>query len=562
MITTISSPASLRRSAQALLGFLFFTVGWAESALAQSVVPPSPDTAEKSQTDRTQPDESPLDRKIDLLRFSGGASSHYYNVQRPADNVTWLFLPPVPPPLESELPVLPPFSSNLPAAPELAEFVSDLFYPMLADRLAARSLSKTMRAELQTYRTAKLELQNQLRSRIADLADAPPLQKEQELGALAVSQRPRIAELEALAEKIRADLLPAGLFGAPVEPKNLTKDDRPREPPARESDPPLPDAWLQAQALRIAAFYGEGLSAAQRRLLLEAPGPIEGDPNSNAISEEAARDGWLLSFSPETARIHLTANLPAPLARKISEYAGTKQALKEELREVLQAHATSRSNRRTAALRELAATQAQRIAALEPLAEEIRRELARLPNPPGPPPAPSLPPELAARIASYRAHKIELLKTLYAMLTGVARPPAQDAGTASADKGSPLATGPWLQDDTAQTRVQSIQLKVSRGEFNSAQNRLLADLNKEQAGIREALAEYFRTTNQPMDRKSINDLLKDFETSRQKQEIWDKYRDYQTAVLMPGLAPEQRRLLFDAAVEHLGLHLPAGERVP
>jgi hypothetical protein len=61
------------------------------------------------------------------------------------------------------------------------------------------------------------------------------------------------------------------------------------------------------------------------------------------------------------------------------------------------------------------------------------------------------------------------------------------------------------------------------------------------------------------DRKSINDLLEEFENSRQEQEVWERYRDYQTAVLLPGLSPEQRRLLFAAAVEKLALPLPAGE---
>jgi hypothetical protein len=43
--------------------------------------------------------------------------------------------------------------------------------------------------------------------------------------------------------------------------------------------------------------------------------------------------------------------------------------------------------------------------------------------------------------------------------------------------------------------------------------------------------------------------------------MWDKYRDYQAAVLMPGLSAGQRRLLFDAAVEQLDLPLPSGEKV-
>jgi hypothetical protein len=59
----------------------------------------------------------------------------------------------------------------------------------------------------------------------------------------------------------------------------------------------------------------------------------------------------------------------------------------------------------------------------------------------------------------------------------------------------------------------------------------------------------------------VNDLLKDFEDARQQQEQWDRYMDLQSAVVMPGLSPGQRRVLFDAGVEQLGLPLPAGKRV-
>ena len=47
-----------------------------------------------------------------------------------------------------------------------------------------------------------------------------------------------------------------------------------------------------------------------------------------------------------------------------------------------------------------------------------------------------------------------------------------------------------------------------------------------------------------------------------KQETWQNYGEYQTAVFQPGLSPEQRRLLFDAAIEKLSLPLPGGERIP
>jgi hypothetical protein len=119
----------------------------------------------------------------------------------------------------------------------------------------------------------------------------------------------------------------------------------------------------------------------------------------------------------------------------------------------------------------------------------------------------------------------------------------------------------WMRDGSTATEVQASDLSVSVAEFDRVQKALIAQLNKEQAGIREALSEYVRAHDRPTDSKSINDLLKDFEDARQRQEVWDKYRDYQAAVLMPGLSPEQRSLLFGAAVEDLALPLPAGESV-
>jgi hypothetical protein len=104
-------------------------------------------------------------------------------------------------------------------------------------------------------------------------------------------------------------------------------------------------------------------------------------------------------------------------------------------------------------------------------------------------------------------------------------------------------------------------LRVSVADFDHLQNDLIATLNKEEAGIRESLADYARATHAPNDRKSVNDLLRDFESARQQQELWDRYKDLQAAVLVPGLSTGQRRILFDAGVEQLGLPLPAGTRI-
>jgi hypothetical protein len=134
------------------------------------------------------------------------------------------------------------------------------------------------------------------------------------------------------------------------------------------------------------------------------------------------------------------------------------------------------------------------------------------------------------------------------------------AGSGPPDSSGPVTT--WIRDGTAATVVPANGLRVPADEFNRTQRQLVAELNAELAAIRLALADYVRTTDRPTDRKSINDLLKDFEDARQRQEIWDKYRDYQAATLQPGLSPDQRRLLFTAALEQLALPLPAGEGIP
>jgi hypothetical protein len=499
--------------------------------------------------------------KFDQLRFQNPSSSHYfYTSPAGAAEPGYFFFPPVPPPLDSELRVLPPFAHGIGAPPELAPFVGEIFYPMLAARMADGDLSKGTRARLQAYRTAKVALQAELRLQIAGLKDADPAARDGQLAAFAVSQSPRIFALEATAEKLRSDLQRINLLGESADAPT-----RASEPPAR-IQPAGPstgeDSHREARAVRGAAFYQEGFSPAQRRLLLEAATDLDAQASPGSAAVPAAPEGWLLSFSPEPSRIRILANLPAPQAQKISEYVAGKTELKAQLLSALRRTADASGAARIETMKQLAAAQAPRLADLEAAAEAIRRDLAALPNPPGPPAPPSLPPELMERISSYRTHKVELLRTLYGMLAG----PADDAHAArvpaNAPSGEPADGTPgWLHDGATATAVRPAGLKVSVEEFNRRQVALVGELNRELAGIREALADYVRTTNQPTDRKSINDLLTDFERARQKQEIWDQYRDYQAAVLLPGLSPEQRRLLFDAAVEQLGLPLPPAEQL-
>jgi len=236
---------------------------------------------------------------------------------------------------------------------------------------------------------------------------------------------------------------------------------------------------------------------------------------------------------PETARIRVPADLPAGLAREIDGFVSEKALLKAELRDALRQYDGADADERTRALKQLAVSQAPRIAALEERGEAIRRALADVPDMPGPLPPPPMPGQLVDRISLYRSHKAELLEVLHAELVQ----------TLPVDR----------------SRESSVPIHEQVTAFNREHAAQFAQLTKERDGIREALAQVVRSGNAAQDRKSINDLLEEFENARQAQEVWEEYRDYQVAVLLPGLSPEQRRLLYDAAVEKLALPLPTGE---
>ena len=527
-------------------------------AAAPPTTTPAPGSVEQKEgepKDKSQRQIDPFDR----VRYTTETASHYYYPSPPSSEPLVFFFPPLPPPLGSEYPQLGPLVARPPAPPELAAYVDELFYPLLGARLIDDNLPKALQSQIQAYRAAKVALQNELRARIAGFKDADPAERERQLAAFATVQTPRIVALETTAEKIRRDLLPTGLFGSPADKGDPTGKNGWHLRAGRDVSVTPEDLRLQSETMRGVAFYQEGLSAAQRRLLLEAAVELETTTNSSPGANATQAEAWLLHFSPEPARIRLPANLPAPLAKKISDYVSAKKGLTTELCDVLRRNNDVGTSARTEALKALAADQTPRIAALEAVAEGIRRDLADLPNPPGPPAPPALPQELITRISAYRGHKLAVLQALYAMLAdpskaGDSVPMRREKETGASGENPP----PWMRDGAAPVVVRPANLRVSVEEFDRRQSALIGELNMERAAIREALSEYGRATNRPTDRKSVDDLLKDFENARQQQEIWDKYRDYQTAVLLPGLSPEQRRLLFGAAVEQLALPLPAG----
>jgi hypothetical protein len=554
MTTLTSSTISILRPHRALVPVLLTAVLLNVLAAAPPAATSPPAAEEPKQSEPKDKAQALIDN-FDRVRFTNEFTTHYYYSHPPSSEPPVFLFPPVPPPLGLEYPLLGPLVTRTPAPPELAAYVDEWFYPLLGARLIEGDLPQALRAQIQAYRTAKVALQSELRSRIAALKNADPAERERQLDAFASVQAPKIAALETTEEKIRSDLRPSGLFGSLAGNGDAAEKSGWRLRAGREAPATPEDRQLESEAMRGVAFYQEGLSAPQRRLLLAAAVELETVADSPPGANPTPAEGWLLHFSPEPASIRLLANLPAPLAKKISEYVATKKGLTTELCDTLRRNNDAGGSTRIEALKRLAADQAPHIAALEAVAEEIRRKLTDVPNPPGPPAPQPLPPELMVRISVYRGHKLAVLKTLHSLL-------AEPAGTvdvvpAAGDGKTGTAGG-----NPPPVMVQPANLRVSVEEFNRRQNALVGELNAERAAIREALSDYGRTTNRPTDRKSIDDLLKDFENARQQQEIWDRYRDYQTAVLLPGLSPEQRRLLFSAAVEQLALPLPAGVSLP
>ena len=418
-----------------------------------------------------------------------------------------IFYPPDPPPLGAPLPARDAAGVNTAVPVELATYVNECFYAPLSTWLAADStglkLSDALRGRLDTYRATKVALQTELRAKIDLLRETDAASRLMGLEEFAREQTPRIAALEERAEELRRDLI-AGGAAATVRPPGGT----------------------ESGALRAAAFYQDGLSPDQRRLLREAALEIES-------SLAAAVDGPWIFFSPECSRIRPFADLAAELAARVRTYQDQKNALKRELR------AAVAKSVPPARLTELAAQQAPRIAALESIAEEIRRGLVVRNDPTRRPDLSPLPVELNARIDAYRREKLDLQKALLARVEEVTK----NQGTSShpSDKRSTAADASQQQE-----RIREAIAAYTRDN----QVRYTA-LEKCRDGIRSDLSRLSNAKGAPTSAPSADALLKKFSEALQQFEVWRNYRDYQIAVLQPGLSPEQRRLLFDAALEKL-----------
>jgi hypothetical protein len=464
-----------------------------------------------------------------------------------------IYFPPTPPAIGEPIPANNGRGALARFAPPsvLANYVYEPFFAPLSPLLFTEDLDRRRREKLDGYRAARTAALDALRARLDSLKNTEGEALNSALVAFAAEQAPQLAELEATAEALRDNFVNGGFFQSGSN-WNYSREWRLGDDTRWES------TTDEIKVMRGAAYFQDGLSPAQRRLLRELAMELTDSLQTLGADISLDSPGPFFYFSPETARIRLPVNMPGELAARVASYQQQKLALKNELRDALyKQDRTVFDFKRTAALKLLAEQQAPRLAALEQLAEEIRVGLAPLPNPASPPALP-LPRELSNRITTYLSQKSEWQRAMLARLEMLRTEFPEDrveyvrqgAGVAIQIVGH--------RKSSAETRARRDAAETALASFNAAQNERYLALARDKELIRVDVLKAVTSATAAAGSKSIDQLLRQFAYAFGQQERWERYHDYETAVLQPGLSAAQRRLLFGAAVEKLDLPLITG----
>lgn len=466
-----------------------------------------------------------------------------------------IFFPPIPPPLD-RLPARGATQASRFSAPaDLSNYLTEFFYPLLGSRIATKALSDKQRAQLDSYRTAKLALQNELRAELQKLRGIEPPARAEALAALSRRQTPKIAELEKTAEDIRRELNGSDYNWNTFRQWHLSDKERRGYSPVEI-----------AQVMRATAYYQNNLHPAQRRLLREVSIELA-FAAENTTAATAAQP--FVFFPPEPARVIFPEDMSAEVASKLASYQTKRSALKKELYDTVYANDGGafgflRSN----PLKALAEKQAGRFAELETLAEEIRRGLtalpeARLERSP-------LPPHLDARVTAmiqrYQVTQKASAAKADAILVRAKDLPMQAnyrfegdgmkfivVPTRGARGPTPGGRGPA---GGASARIDEVRTQLSA--VAEDYGRTIADLLNERESIRQEIATSLGLAKAEEIERALVAAMR---VAGQKENA-NSFSDYRVAVFEPGLSPEQRRLLFDSVVQQFELTLPRGEPQP
>jgi hypothetical protein len=454
-----------------------------------------------------------------------------------------VFFPPEPPPLDlaTSRAASSRYGGLRAASSELSAYVCEPFYSVLAARLDRDELSSARRDSLHRYHDEKSLLQHNLRTELAYILQQPPAARDQLLAALARQQDPAIHALEQRAEDIRSDLF-----------KSSYAWDAARKPPITDTAKPSNQPDDVARVMLGAAFFQHGLSAPQRTLLREIA--IEVTSAGPSVAAATAAQPYVF-FSPGPSRVRFPPDLSDAVAAKLAAFQTRKSALRKELYDTIyREDATWWGMVRTSRFRSLAEKQAPEFAALETLAEEIRRELPPPPAPRPPQPLVALPPALVDRIDALLQRQSSDQRVLNApfeqlrasdsllfMLT-VFNP---ETGRYELKRRSRIYAGSAKASERVNAHIETLL---------AAYDQLDAALTTERNAICRDVTAQLHTE----DPARINLALADGVRVVLEQRNATGLRDYQQAVFEPGLSPAQRRLLFDHALEELDLPLPGG----
>lgn len=438
---------------------------------------------------------------------------------------------------------------NVPA--KLETYVSEIFFAPLSAHLYDESLAKKRQQKVDAYRSERAVELSELRATLERLRTSDTATRVAALRDLSSRQDSRLRELEQRAETIRDDLtrgtfLHSGVYWNSYRSWRLGDDTR------------YESAVDEFKVMRGAAFFQNGMSLGQRRLLREIT--IELRESSFAGSDPTAdialdAPGPYFFFSPATSRIRLPLQLPAELTTRLEDFRSKKEALKAELRDTIyKSDRAWLNSTRTNALQQLAEKQGPEIEELERLAEELRYELVKYPYPDQPAHS-ILSNDLVRRISSYLKRKEDLQRAMLARLQEIRTTLPTDRVEFERKDGALLLV--VVPNRSASSTIKRKREEIVRGlpAFNEQHAATYRDLNRERAALREEVSR-LTTATAKRTSQSVDELLTEFSRSFEKQENWNLYRDYYTAVLEPGLSPEQRRLLYDAAIEELMAYTP------
>jgi hypothetical protein len=477
----------------------------------------------------------------------------YWNnmpVYRPADlNTpnTGYYFPPNPPPLGVPPPKASRGSSNGAAPAELAPYIGEVFYPQLAKRLALKKLPEKLKADIEAYRSDRDKERTELKARIEAAAKLPAEARREALTSFALEQTPRLLALEVRAEQFRTDLLRKGLPGLILGSFNWFSDrDWRLGEDTRNASKSTRDR-LEFILVRASAYYHEGLTVTQRRLLREAAMDLQVEGNRRPTPASARlgleESETLCFFGPETAQIIVPESLSAEVQDKLNAYQAERKAVKAELVSVLLKDDEKSQKRRAGEFAKLAEQQAARLGTLEVLADDIRKDLADKQELFRSNSAPTIPAEISKRLRAYLKEKEDLSSSLRAKL--------EEFNAKRTD----LSEGPPSRDKTSPREAKTIAMI----RFNREQSPRYDALRKEYKEIKDLIAEHLAEKGIDSKVKSPGAVLRQLETSLRNSETWPSFQDAYAAIFQVGLSAEQRRLLHDASIEDLKIPLPRGE---